>query len=90
MKDYTYSGPVDSAGLPHGRGKATLENGDTYTGEFNHGVFEGQATYRYKQNGDTFVGIFKANQFYSGTYTSKETGLCLPFKNGVRGEWFSK
>ncbi len=43
----------------HGRGKAT--GIDTYEGEFNNGLTEGQGTYVWS-NGDRYIGQFKAGQ----------------------------
>lgn len=65
LSDYTYTGPVDSEGLPHGTGKARFKNGDIYDGCFTHGVFSGKATYTYK-DGTKFEGTFHQNKFDQG------------------------
>ena len=68
LGEYLYTGPIDKEKKPHGKGEAKFENGDIYQGDFNHGSFEGHATYIYAI-GDKFVGIFKNNYFQQGTYT---------------------
>lgn len=90
MGYYSYTGPVDDENLAHGKGKATLANGDTYEGDFVHGVFDGEATYTYKE-GDVFKGKFSDNRFSSGTYTTVDGNRFIgSFKNGqpADGSWY--
>ena len=54
---------------------------------------DGQATYT-QDNGDTFVGTFKNNQYQQGRYTIKATGEYFEgtFENGqpAAGDWYDK
>ena len=91
LSDYTYTGPVDSEGLPHGTGRARFKNGDIYDGCFTHGVFSGKATYSYK-DGTKFEGTFHQNQFDQGkllfTDGSYFQGHFKDFQpDESRGEW---
>lgn len=54
-------------GLPHGKGEYTWSSGDTYEGQWNMGVREGDGTFRGKVNGrdTTLAGIWKEDR-YSG------------------------
>lgn len=36
-----YEGEIDSKGVPHGQGKATYKNGETYKGDVRHGTATG-------------------------------------------------
>lgn len=72
MGQYEYTGPVDEDGLPNGKGLAKFPQGDTYDGEFSHGEFEGKCTYINAETGDRFVGTYKENMRYEGTYVWKE------------------
>lgn len=90
MKQYFYTGPVDNEQKPHGKGKAILANGDTYEGDFVHGVFQGEATYHFAA-GDKFVGTFTNNKFSEGTYTIDDgTHFVGTFKDGQpdQGTWY--
>ena len=91
LTDYTYTGPVDSEGLPHGTGRAKFNNGDIYEGCFTHGVFSGKATYTYK-DGTKFEGTFHQNKFDQGklifTDGSYFQGHFKDFQpDESRGEW---
>lgn len=72
MGEYVYSGPIDENGLPHGKGLAKFSQGDSYQGEFVHGMFEGECTYINKAEGDKFVGTYKDNMRSEGTYVWKD------------------
>lgn len=90
MGYYSYTGPVDDENLPHGKGKATLANGDIYEGEFVNGVFQGEGTFTYKA-GDVFKGTLTNNKFSKGTYTTADgTHFEGTFKNGepADGTWY--
>ena len=54
-REGTYSGEVNSEGLPDGNGKFTTKNADggewTYEGEFKNGHFEGEGTTTWKDGG---------------------------------------
>lgn len=99
-----YTGAVerDSVGgspklIPHGKGIATISSGQysgcRYEGIFDRGNMNGEATYTYK-NGDTFVGTFKNNEYYTGRYTQISNGEYFEgtFKNGQpdKGSWYNK
>lgn len=96
LGEYKYTGPVDSEGLPHGRGEAMFTDNRYYKGPFIHGVFEGDSVYFRFENDDIFEGSFKANRFCEGTYTIKEDGSYFKgfFKDGGpdenRGSWYDK
>lgn len=79
MGQFEYTGPIDQDGMPHGKGFAKFPQGDTYEGEFLHGEFEGKCIYINFETGDRFVGTYKNNMRYEGTYVWKEgpyfTGL---------------
>lgn len=68
MGEYNYSGFVDEGGKPHGKGVAKFAQGDIYEGNFEHGNFEGECTYINSAEGHKFVGTYKNNQRYYGTY----------------------
>merc|ERR1712176_1557461 len=57
----TYEGDRNEADERHGRGKAVLPNGDTYEGEYQHGMRHGKGTYRFK-NGARYVGDYVKNK----------------------------
>ncbi len=93
LGEFMYTGPIDEDFYPHGKGEAKFHNGDTYLGEFKHGTFEGHATYIYAI-GDRFVGTFKDNTLYQGTYTRGNGDYFRGiFKNGQpdldTGKWYS-
>ncbi|CAD5118288.1 DgyrCDS7002 [Dimorphilus gyrociliatus] len=51
----TYEGERNDKEERHGRGKATLSNGDTYEGMYENNKRHGQGTYRFK-NGARYIG----------------------------------
>ena len=44
LQGVAYTGGYDAAGLPHGNGKMTFKDGDTYEGEYMNGERHGQGT----------------------------------------------
>lgn len=100
MGEYLYTGPVDESGLPNGFGEAVfitngIPNGFTYKGPFEKGNFSGdRRAILTNDDGDTFVGTFKNNNFVKGKYTIAETGEYFigTFSNGAPsiGTWFNK
>ena len=94
LKEYSYTGPVDSDTLPDGRGKAILKDGSTYEGSFEHGVFQGEDAEFVFSNGDVFKGSFKDNLFYYGVLTKAQKDEKFEgfFANGLpyTGTWYTK
>ncbi|MBQ7443095.1 MAG: protein kinase [Bacteroidaceae bacterium] len=94
LGDYTYTGPVDAEGMPHGMGSATFDDGRSYDGPFEHGTMQGKDARFRMQNGDVFTGEFRDNRFYNGRYTVKDDGSYFQgtFKNGQpdKGNWYDK
>lgn len=89
-----YKGGVDSNDRPDGYGEAHFEDGRDYEGNFSHGNLDGYCnSFRYG-NGDTFVGEFKNNSFYEGTYTIAKDGSYFvgTYRNGkpYKGTWYNK
>lgn len=95
-----YTGQIETIEgnkVPHGKGVARIVGGqytgNTYDGNFEKGVMQGQTTYTQK-NGDTFVGTFKSNKYYEGKYTVKSSGEYFEgtFMNGQpdKGTWHDK
>ncbi|XP_037232521.1 radial spoke head 1 homolog isoform X2 [Falco rusticolus] len=63
-----YDGERNSEGERHGHGKARLPNGDTYDGEYEHGLRSGQGTYRFR-NGACYTGGYLQNKKHGqGTF----------------------
>lgn len=63
-----YEGDV-VMGYPHGRGKITYSNGDSYDGQWNSSKFCGQGTYDYFVADEKYIGEFKNNNKHGkGTY----------------------
>ncbi|XP_053912164.1 radial spoke head 1 homolog isoform X2 [Cuculus canorus] len=63
-----YEGERNPEGERHGRGKARLPNGDTYDGEYEHGLRSGQGTYRFR-NGARYIGGYLQNKKHGqGTF----------------------
>ena len=56
-----YEGERNENEERHGYGKATLPNGDTYEGQYEHGKRHGTGTYRFK-NGAKYVGEYVKGQ----------------------------
>jgi hypothetical protein len=66
----TYTGTVNEAGEPHGKGVQKFENGDVYDGEFQKGEKVGKGTYTWVQ-GDKYEGDFADLEVSGkGTYSS--------------------
>ena len=68
---YFYTGPVDSVGLPHGKGTAKFQDDNgTCEGYFNHGILDGEDTVKQTwRNGEIFIGIIKNNEYKEGDFT---------------------
>ncbi len=94
LGESSYTGPVDEQGQPHGIGEASFSDGRLYKGPFVHGKMEGDNVTFIYDNGDSFNGSFKDNQFLKGRYTIKADGSYFDgtFKNGQpdKGQWYSK
>lgn len=94
LGQYAYTGPVDADGQPDGIGKAVFSDGRSYKGPFMHGKFHGtDATFLFA-NGDTFIGEFREDRFYSGRYTVADDGSYFDgsFTDGQpdKGTWYDK
>jgi len=76
----TYEGDRNEAEERHGFGKATLPNGDTYEGYYEHGKRHGKGTYRFK-NGAKYVGEYSAGKKHGqGT-------MWYPDGSRYEGDW---
>ena len=65
-----YTGPVNQAGMPHGKGVAKfIKTPDKCKGTFINGNVEGDSIVYTYGNGDTFVGSYKNNHVHRGRYT---------------------
>lgn len=71
---YLYSGPVDSLGLPHGKGIAKFrDDNGTCEGYFNHGKLDGNdKVNQILRNGDKYIGTIKNNEYEKGDYIWKD------------------
>ncbi len=90
----SYTGDVNSQGVPNGNGEAKFEDGRYYKGPFLDGNMHGKNAYfRYKE-GDTFEGSFSNNKFEKGKYTIKASGESFvgTFRSGepLHGKWYDK
>lgn len=56
-----YSGPARFGKIPHGRGRLSFCNGDTYHGRFRNGLLHGKDGVYTTQNGSTYQGNYKDN-----------------------------
>lgn len=67
---YRYTGPVDSVGLPHGKGTALFQDDNGICeGFFNHGVLDGEDKVKQTlSNGDVYMGTIKGNKYEKGDY----------------------
>ena len=90
----SYTGAIDGNNQPNGYGEASFSDGRLYKGPFVHGKMEGDNVTFIYDNGDSFNGSFKDNQFLKGRYTIKADGSYFDgtFKNGQpdKGQWYSK
>ncbi len=71
---YRYTGPVDSFGLPHGKGTAKYQDDNGICeGYFNHGVLDGEDKVKQTlRNGDVYMGTIKSNEYDKGDYLWKD------------------
>ncbi|MCD7721732.1 MAG: protein kinase [Prevotellaceae bacterium] len=72
-KAFTYTGPVNSEGMPDGKGKGIYQEG-TYEGEYVNGCRQGKATYKTKDGSNTFEGTYENDQYSNGKLTLSEDG----------------
>jgi serine/threonine protein kinase len=99
LGDYLYTGPVNAAGNPDGKGEAVFldKNGKpearTYKGDFVNGVFESDYA-EYVFYGDTYFGSFKSNYYDKGTLRLADSGEYFEgyFSKGQphTGTWYNK
>ena len=94
LGDFKYTGPLDDNSKPNGRGEAFFTDGRYYKGYFDHGNLTGKDAYFEYGNGDTFVGEFRNNSFYYGTYTIAKDKSYFKgyYKKGQPngGNWYDK
>ncbi len=62
---FVYTGPVNSQGLPEGKGKGVYELG-TYEGYYKNGVREGEAIYRTRDGSNVFEGTYHNDMYDHG------------------------
>lgn len=63
VNKYHYEGERNEVGDRHGYGKATLENGDEYRGEYKNGVRHGYGEYTFHdKNGAKYTGYYSDNK----------------------------
>ncbi|MBO4487451.1 MAG: protein kinase [Bacteroidaceae bacterium] len=90
----TYTGEVDADGRPHGVGEAKFSDGSYYKGPFVHGDISGEDAYYRSEDGDTFEGEFRDNNYYEGKYTIASDGSYFvgTYKDDepVKGKWYDK
>ena len=99
LGDYLYTGPVNKAGNPDGKGEAVFLNKSgkpearTYKGDFVDGVFESDYA-EYVFYGDTYSGSFKSNYYEKGTLRLADSGEYFEgyFSKGQphTGTWYNK
>lgn len=99
-----YEGPFDSDGRFHGKGKKTYKDGDTYTGDFYHGVETGYGIYRWHDGGylegqfknfkiQRGKRVFSSGDTYEGTFDENENlhgkgKYCFSDGFMYEGDWF--
>ena len=86
QRPYFYSGPIDSVGLPHGKGTARFQDDNgTCEGYFYHGVLDGDDIVKQTlKNGDMYIGIIKDNEYETGDYIWKDgEKYSGTFQNGM-------
>ena len=90
----TYSGPVDTDGMPDGEGTARFDNGDMLEGTFKNGDAEGENCKYYFHSGDRFEGSMQKNTFVKGRYYYQKDGSYFDgsFKDyrPKDGTWYDK
>ncbi len=99
LGDYLYTGPVNKAGNPDGKGEAVFLNKSgkpearMYKGDFVDGVFESDYA-EYVFYGDTYSGSFKSNYYEKGTLRLADSGEYFEgyFSKGQphTGTWYNK
>ena len=63
IQTYKYEGERNAQGERHGKGKATLPNGDTYEGTYEHGLRHGKGKYIFNsQNKAVYLGEYQFNR----------------------------
>ena len=62
--------------MKHGKGKLTFSSGDTYVGDFESNVRQGQGIFTYAETGNT-VRVAAHAQYSAGTARSPQT-TCPP------------
>lgn len=84
----SYAGDVDEDGLPHGYGTFTSQRPDgtgwTYTGEWDHGHWNGQGITKWSM-GESHCGYYTADEMTGyGTYSIQDGSVIVGnFVNGV-------
>ena len=95
LQGVAYTGGYDAAGLPHGNGKMTFKDGDTYEGEYMNGERHGQGTEMIGDSWDdeivstVYVGTFHHNQRHGlgkMTYNIDPNSDCDDYSDD-EGEW---
>ena len=72
LNSYTYTGWVNSEGVPDGEGEAVFANGDTFVGTFSNGELK-KGKYTWVEDESYFEGAFKNNEpdEQAGAYYNK-------------------
>lgn len=90
----TYTGEVNTDGIPNGKGQAWFKDGRYYKGGFVNGNMHGENAYFCYKQGDVFEGSFENNKFSQGTFTINSSGEYFrgTFQDGnpLHGKWFDK
>jgi hypothetical protein len=96
-----YEGAMEG-GRRHGRGRATLPNGDTYDGEFHCGAYHGRGVYTSPAHGASYDGewqhntrtgygkaLDKTGSGYEGAWANNApcAGRGREYRNHIPGEW---
>jgi len=97
MRHFTYTGNVDSNGMPQGEGSAQFAAygnipAATYEGNFIDGMCEGEGQMVFS-TGDRFEGSFNEGYYDKGTYTLADgSSFRGTFRNGAPwdGSWYTK
>ncbi|KAK2957660.1 putative Phosphatidylinositol 4-phosphate 5-kinase 5 [Blattamonas nauphoetae] len=59
-------------GRRHGDGTYTYPNGDTYIGQWENGKKHGKGTHTFKQDGNQYIGVWRAGQIIRGVWKIKD------------------